>query len=205
MPIFEPRYVLWCAPAFYVLAAKAFVYDSKSNLHKIDRLIFVVQAIVLTSISIIGLYVQFHSPLRYDIRSAVQFVRENWAQGDALVYQIPYTQHTFAYYGFCNGVDVPALTNRCREYAVGYEAPYTNNFMSPEQLDVAMYGVYATSKRLWLIESEPAMWDERGMARAWMMGNLPPTIQADFHGVRVSLHEHKLVFQRVYMPLLQIQ
>jgi hypothetical protein len=42
--------------------------------------------------------------------------------------------------------------------------------------------------RVWLIETESTMWDERGLVRDWFDLALTPSDRQDFRGVNVGLY-----------------
>ena len=192
VPLFEPRYVLWSSPAFYLLAAASL--QMKSRLISILHFTFLI-------FNLIGLLTLFTTPLRPDMRGAAAWVRANWQPGDALIFQMPYGRHAFAYYGL--GEPQAAQAYRKPDGQIGpvFEAPFTNSGSSPEWVALQMAGSQALSQRLWFVESETGLWDARGWVRNWLNDEMPPALSRQFHGLSVSLHTHERQFGRVYLPI----
>ena len=192
VPLFEPRYVLWSSPALYLLAAASL--QMKSRLISILPFTFLI-------FNLIGLLTLFTTPLRPDMRGAAAWVRANWQPGDALIFQMPYGRHAFAYYGL--GEPNSAIAYHKSDGQIGpvFEAPFTNSGSSPEWVALQMAGSQTLSQRLWFVESEAALWDERGWVRNWLNDEMPPALSRQFHGLSVSLHTHERQFWRVYLPI----
>ncbi len=194
VPLFEPRYVLWSSPALYLFAAAS--WQMKSRLIPILHFTFLI-------FNLLGLMTQFTQPLRPDMRGAVAWVRAHWQSGDALIFQMPYGRHAFAYYGLGEPNSASAYRNPDGQTGVVFEAPFTNSVSSPEWVALQMAGTQALSQRLWFVESEAGLWDERGWVRDWLYAEMPPALSRQFHGVSVSLHTHERQFWRVYLPITQ--
>ena len=192
VPLFEPRYVLWSSPALYLFAAAS--WQMKSRLTLILQLTFLI-------LNCLGLIAQFTQPLRPDMRGAAAWVRVHWQSGDALIFQMPYGRHTFAYYGLGEPRSASAYRNPDGQTGVVFESPFTNSGSSPEWVALQMAGTQALSQRLWFVELEAGLWDERGWVRDWLNATMSPVLSRQFHGVSVSLHTHERQFWRVYLPV----
>ncbi len=170
--VFQPRYVLWSAPGLYVLAG--------AGLARMG--VFRVPAIAgMLLIGLLGYAGQVVNPIRPDLRGAVGVVRENWADGDGVVFQISYAKHGFEYY--TRGAQRPSLTT--------LDGPYTNDGMSEDEVGQALAGVTQQSKRIWLYETESEMWDERGMTRGWLDANWRLADRREMRGATGSLYERQ--------------
>ncbi|MCW1969788.1 MAG: hypothetical protein KIH69_016875, partial [Anaerolineae bacterium] len=192
VPLFEPRYVLWSSPALYLLAATS--WQLKSRLVPILHFTFLI-------FNLLGLIAQLTQPLRPNMRSAAAWVRANWQPGDALIFQMPYGRHAFAYYGLGEPSAAHAYRKPDAHTGTVFEAPFTNFGSSPDWVALQMAGTQALSQRLWFVESEADQWDERGWVRDWLHSEMPPVLNHEFHGVSVSLHTHERQFRRVYLPI----
>jgi hypothetical protein len=100
--------------------------------------------------------------------------------GDAVVFQIPYGRHSFTYYA--DRLGKPLDPSRI------IEAPFTNYGMDEAQVAAELTSVSAGVPRVWLIETESTMWDERGLVRDWFDLALTPSDRQDFRGVNVGLY-----------------
>lgn len=192
-PVFEPRYLLWCAPAFIIFMAHG-VMAIRRALPMVAGFLLV----IVSGISIIGMVSQNVNPIRPDMRSAARFVASSMQAGDLFVFQMPYTRYSFEYYA-SNGAPSSALEpselstdglqilSGMRERLI--EAPFTNNGASSDFAAWVLQPLTNRTSRLWLIESESEMWDERGLVREWFDKYLNVATRGKFHGVTATLYE----------------
>ncbi|NJM42557.1 MAG: hypothetical protein HC853_18355 [Anaerolineae bacterium] len=189
--MFEPRYVLWCAPALYVLVGAGIQGLGGRGW----RLVQGACLGLLSSISLLGLAAQTVQPIRPDLRGGAVFIANRWQPGDPLVFQIPYNKYGFEYY----------LARHSPLVARHFiEAPYTNYGMSLAEVAAELRRQLPPNRRVWLIETEPGMWDARGLVRQWFDDTLPLIERRSFNGVVISLHKPERTFQyTVYLPVIQ--
>ncbi len=191
-PVFEPRYVLWSAPALYILAA----YGLSCLMPRLP-LAGGMLAVLISLASLIGLAAQFEFPIRPDLRGAAQAVASQMQSDDLFVFQIPYTRYGFEYY-LPQEVMNPSLesgpmpADGLRTLA-GFrgrivEAPFTNGAASVADVAAALQPLEARSPRIWLIESEAAMWDRRALVRAWFDQNMAVVWRGTLRGITVTLY-----------------
>jgi 4-amino-4-deoxy-L-arabinose transferase-like glycosyltransferase len=192
-PIFEPRYLLWLAPALYILAAAGIAWV----MHR-SRWMGYVAITALSTVSLIGLFSQLTLPIRPDMRGAARYVASQIKPDDVFVFQIPYTRYAFEYYlprfttqwpveGTPNPVDGLSTLQGLRDRIV--EAPFTNAGAMPDDVSAAMQPLLQDPHRTWFIEAEASMWDEQAMVRAWMDQHMHLLQRQNLHGVTVSLYE----------------
>jgi mannosyltransferase len=209
-PVFEPRYVLWSAPALYILVGVGLAW-----LWSRLPLVTLALAALLAATSLWGFVAQLTYPIRPDIRGAAQFVAQDMQPGDLFVFQIPYTRYGFEYYlpRFApqlplepSGVPDDGLVTLQGLRARIVDAPFTNYGMTLEALDAPLAPVKARSQRIWLVESEAPMWDTRGLVRAWFDGHMPLAERRELRGVTVSLYALRLE-NKSFLPVFlgQIQ
>jgi len=179
MPIFQPRYVLWSAPALFLLMGVGLA--CLFRVERAGRLVASLLIVAVSAISLAGAAAQVINPIRPDVRSAVAYVTQRARPGDAIVFQIPYMRHSFAYYAERFGYPLDRLRV--------IEAPYTNHGMTPDDAAWTMRSLIGASSRVWLFESEAAMWDRGGLVRRWFDGELDASERRDFRGVAVGLYQ----------------
>jgi 4-amino-4-deoxy-L-arabinose transferase-like glycosyltransferase len=179
LPIFQPRYVLWSAPALYLLAGTALARLRADA--RLGQLASTLALMVLSAVSLSGLVSQVINPVRPDLRGASAFIASAAQPGDVIVFQIPYGRHGYAYYAQRIGAQIDATQI--------IEAPYTNYGMSEEEVQATLLPAIGAASRVWLYETEPGMWDQRGLVRSWLDSALTPLNRREFRGVSVGLYE----------------
>ncbi len=182
-PIFTDRYLVWAAPAFYALVAAGLVW-----LESLSRIVARVSIAALLVVSGHGLYVQASQPIKPQFELAATFVEARKAEGDLLLFQIPYNHFVYDAYVVPDASASSAQTTWA-------EAPYTNwqDAAGGYQVDAAEVGremrrIVAGYDRVWLIYSEASLWDERELVRGWLDGNYRLGETAHFTGVSVFLY-----------------
>jgi len=148
-PVFEPRYLIFVAPAFYLLTAW--------GLLALSRLSWVAAGLSLglvLSFSLLGVWVQANTPIKSDFRRAAAYVMARHQDHTPIMFQMPYVRYTFDYY--FDG-DYVAL-----------EGPWTNDAQARAQVDGEMARLMADHTDVWLVASESWLWDSQDLARAWL-------------------------------------
>jgi 4-amino-4-deoxy-L-arabinose transferase-like glycosyltransferase len=170
-PIFTDRYLIWSAPAFYLLVGAGLDQIARwLERGPVDGLRFLL--LVLLAFMLIGdgvnLYRQVVRPIKPQFREATRYLYARRAPDALLLFQIPYNHIVVGYYA-------PAPLDPWAE------APYTNwrsddGSYQVQAGDVAdqMRELTAGYEEVWLIYSEATMWDERELVKAWLEthGNL---------------------------------
>jgi hypothetical protein len=187
-PLFTDRYLIWTAPAFYLLVglgleslwrfgdrsrgsrSRDFGETSASSVEPFDRPAFGRAAVLLLAGIIlvfngVNLWRQATVPMKSDFRAAAAYVADRHAPGELIVFQIPHGRYTFDYY-FPGG-----------EYAWA-EGLYTNHrtpdgayLLSDQQAAHHMRDMAAGYDAIWLVATEAGMWDQRGLVQAWLEAN----------------------------------
>jgi mannosyltransferase len=197
-PVFEPRYLLWCAPALYVLVGAGLGRLEIGDWRLvclISNLQSLISVLVLTTISLLGLAAQITQPIRPDLRGGAAFIASQHQPSDLLVFQIPYNKFGFEYYFTRHS---PLATRHF------IEAPYTNYGMSRTEMAAELRRQLPPNRRVWLIETESGMWDARGLVRQWVDESLPLIERRSFNGVTLSLHQpERTLNYSTYLPWIQ--
>ncbi len=149
VPVFEPRYLIFVAPAFYILAARGIV-----ALGRFSPPVAAVTLAVVLVVNSVAIGIQATQPLKSDFRQAAAFVAGRREQQEPVLFQMPYIQYTFDYY-----YPRPFVT---------LEAPWTNGDRPQAEINKAMSQLTAPYTSLWLVESEDALWDNRDLVLAWL-------------------------------------
>lgn len=149
-PLFTDRYLIWIAPAFYLLVALGIVAWAR----RIRGLGPALLGLLLV-LDIQSIHAQVTTPFKSDFRSAAAYVAARIQPGDLVIFHIPYVRYTFDYY-----YRGPAYT-----WADGL---WTNAGLSEAEADTALRGLTQGYRAVWLVESESEMWDRRGLMRRWL-------------------------------------
>lgn len=173
-PIFTERYLIWTMPAYLGLMALGCIAFAR-----IWRPAGVALLIALLAVAGASVIAQGSQPIKSDFRAAAAYVLAARQQGDVLVFQIPYNRHTFSYYA--NGRYDP--DDRSLPWADG---PYTNNGMTEAEAAAWLTRSLGGAPAAWLIASEVAMWDSRGLTEAWFAAHGRITDRAEFARVTVT-------------------
>jgi hypothetical protein len=186
-PLFTDRYLIWTAPAFYFLIAQALVTLAGSG----DWTRWVVVPLLGGTLlaSLVNLQLQASEPIKADFRAAAAYVagygetHHGSAEPQAgsfeelIIFQIPYARYTFDYYFPMEGYPhAEGLYTNHRGPSGGYQ-------MGKDQAWQQMRAMTASHDAAWLVASEVAMWDERGLVKEWL----------DTHGLRVAEAHFKRV------------
>jgi uncharacterized membrane protein len=207
-PVFEPRYVLWSAPALYILVGVGLAW-----LLARATTTAVLLAVLLSVASVWGIVAQVIYPIRPDVRGAAQAVAQTMQPGDLFVFQIPYTRFGFEYYLPMFAPELPVdaqprpddgmrTIQGLRERIA--EAPFTNYGVTMDDVNAQLGTLLTHGQRIWLVEAEVPMWDDRGLVRAWHDEHMQLADRREWRGITVSLYENDLKYRR-FLPLIHME
>ncbi len=179
-PIFTDRYLIWSAPAFYLLIAIGVIWLRC----RLGRAVLLV-VLPLLVIQGHGIVAQTAYPIKPQFPEAVATVEAQREARDLLLFQIPYNHYVFDFYSK-DGL------------GAWHEAPFTN-WREPDgsfRVDgtyVAreMRGLVSGYDRVWLIYSEAALWDERELVKAWLDENYDRLETEELHGVTLFVYARR--------------
>jgi len=146
-PLFTDRYLILALPAFCLLLAL--------GADAVDRLIpraFPSLLLVCLLAFIPFLWIQSHTPIKANFRAATAYIRQQMQPGDAVMYLMPYIQHSFAYYG----LQPERLI----------DPPYTAG-MDTARAAVELSRRIGDTRRVILVLSEAGFWDPPGFIEPW--------------------------------------
>jgi mannosyltransferase len=210
-PLFTDRYLIWTAPAFYLLVAKGLA--SFAAPRDWSRWIIVPLLGAIVVVSGVNLWFQGTTPIKADFRAAAAYVAGYWegipageashqddggpthtiylpAIGsdsmqfdDLIVFQIPYARYAFDYYFAVEDYErADGLYTNHRGPSGGYQ-------MSEQQAAQQMEAITRGHDAAWLVATEVAMWDERDLVREWLDENGQRIAEAHFNRIDVYLFD----------------
>jgi hypothetical protein len=174
-PLFTNRYLIWAAPAFYLLASAGFV--GLTRLGRRGALVAWGLLLVILIGNGRGLLYQATEPIKPDFRAAAAYLEDHYRSGDLVVFHLSYLEGNFDYY-----FD--------REY-IGWGAPAPAGGLTDDDIDIYMQAQTKGHATVWLVLSESQMWDPNGQIKSWMDAHAvtPPQEQSFAH---VSVYRYQL-------------
>jgi hypothetical protein len=170
MPIFTDRYLIFVAPAFYlILACGLAAVKRRSNA------VFALCMALVLALDVQSIWTQSHTRLKSDFRSATRYFTLHREPEDLVIFLMPYVRHTLEYY-----------------YRGDYhwaDGPYTNDGMSESELEAILSKMTEGCRSIWLVASEAELWDERELVKAWLDGNGKLVKEEEFTRVRLYRYE----------------
>ena len=166
MPIFADRYLIYVAPAFYLLLARGLTAVGRRS-----KVLFAGCLALLLLFDARSLWTQAHTRIKSDFRAAASYFAAHRGSDDVVIFLIPYARHTFEYY-----------------YRGDYswaDGPYTNGGMSEEEVAAILEEMTAGHRAVWLVASEEELWDERGLVKGWLDANADLVAEVEFARVRL--------------------
>lgn len=205
-PLFTDRYLVWSAPAFYLLAAAGLASIAAARGWIRWAVVPLMGAILAFSGA--NLWQQATVPVKSDFRAAAAYVadyqeprettRDQTAPGtsrftcylplisadfdDLIIFQIPYGRYTFDYYFPIDEYpwDEGLYTN--------HRAPDGSYRMSEREAAWRMAEMTKGYRVIWLVATEMPMWDERRLVKKWLDENAERV--AEGHFVRVDVYRY---------------
>lgn len=205
-PLFTDRYLIWTAPAFYLLVAVGLA--SLWRFGGWGRWAVVLLTGTIFLLNGVNLWRQATVKIKSDFRAAAAYVADyrtsdepivlhlydkgydfkyylplvvsdRHAFDGLIVFQIPYGRHPFDYYfpedeyPWAEGL----YTN--------HRSPGGSYLMSEQEAACRMQEMTAGYDVVWLVATEAAMWDERGLVQMWLEANAQRVDEAQFTHVNV--------------------
>ncbi len=202
-PLYTARYLIFVLPAYLLLVAGGGMAIARRS-----RMLAGLLVAVLLGLNGWGLWLQATTPLKADFRAATRYVLSRLSPWEVVLFQIPYGRYSFDYYARHLPPKVPGAGRPSWKQPAGSyraflpqvlrpggepyrwaEGPYTNAGMSAAELDRRMAEIAAGSRAVWLIATEVALWDERGLVQAWLEQHAVLRDEAQWVRVAVYLYE----------------
>ena len=213
-PLFTDRYLIWSAPAFYLVVASGLAFFLQFR--GWGPWVAVPLLGVILVFNGVNAWRQAAVPIKSDFRAAADYVSnydsadersipessydglsvrvylpvvgaagvDKVLAGDLIIFQIPYGRHTFDYYSSEQGYS----------WADGYytnrRAPDGSYSVTEQENAQYMQEITARYGAAWLVATETAMWDERGLVQAWLETNAQRVDEAHF--ARVDVYRYVL-------------
>jgi mannosyltransferase len=174
-PIFTNRYLIWAAPALYLLTAAGFV--ALARFGRSGALVATGLLLVILVGDGRALLHQATQAIKPDFRAAAAYIEERYQPGDLIIFHLSYMETNFDYY--------------YEGEFEGWGAPAAGSGLSQTDIDWDMRTNTSGHDTVWLILSEAQMWDPQGLVKAWM----------DAHAT-VPPDEHVFAYVSVYRYIL---
>ncbi len=197
-PMYTARYLIFVQPAYLLLLAVGMVAIARQS-----RLLGGMLLVAVLVASGMGLWLQAREPIKTDFRAATSYLVDRMGPNDLVLFQIPYGRHSFDYYREQTSphpgaqstrgefrVFLPLVAGEGAEPYLWAEGPYTNAGMDPNELDRRMGDIADGAQAVWLVATEVALWDERGLVKTWLDDHARLTSEAQF--VRVAVYRYQL-------------
>jgi 4-amino-4-deoxy-L-arabinose transferase-like glycosyltransferase len=170
-PIFNERYLIFIAPAFYIFTARGAL-----ALARLWKPLGALALVALLLVNLAGLWVQYSQTIKPDFEGAAALYAAQRQDGDQIIFLIPQAQGVFEQV-------LPAGAGRF------LAAPYANRPADQMRLDRRMRELVGAGGRVWLLESEAALWDRQGAIAGWLEAHGRRVLRAPLHLVTISLYE----------------
>jgi hypothetical protein len=189
-PMFTDRYLIWCAPAFYLALGSGIAFLGDIHLPGIreQRILSVVLLASLLILDIGNIHQQATVPVKPEFHRAAAYLKEHRGPDELLLFQIPYNHIVFDYY-----YDPPL--------APWAEAPFTNwrqpdgsYLKGADYVAAEMHRLIQDKTDVWLIYSEVSLWDDRELVKRWLdtHGQRLDDVHFGVHFHLVSLYHYTL-------------
>ncbi len=196
-PVFTARYLIYVLPALMLLLA-----SGVGALASYSRVLTGVTVLGLLAMNSRGLWLQANVPLKADFRAATECLAKRLDNNDLIIFQIPHGRFSFAYYldrerrpaspqdsELRHRTYLPTVLGGGQSYRWA-DGLYTNSGMGPDEVESRMEAMTEGSRTVWLVASEVAMWDARGLVQAWLDNNASSSDVVEF--TRVTVHHYEL-------------
>jgi drug/metabolite transporter superfamily protein YnfA len=184
-PVFTDRYVLWIAPALMMLMALGAVVVRTHALW-LGRTLAAGLAIYVLAMWLYGGWQQKTLPMKYDLRAGVGYVEARRTPDELLILQIPYLEWAYRYYTSDQGTR--PFANSDARLGRWMEGLWTNHGWSDDEawadVHARMVEATADAETVWLLRSEPEMWDSRRLMEQWLEEHGDVIARAAFVGVQ---------------------
>lgn len=167
LPLFTERYLIWTMPAVYAMASLGV-----TALRRWSGVAYASLALLMV-LFLVGIGYQVRFPIKPDMRGAVSYVEARRSPESKVMLHLGYLVHAYTYYA-------PGA----RPHLVEAPAPGPQGTLEQTGADILRRLNGATD--VWLVESESAMWDPKGLVRQWFDQNAERVEETTFIGVRVT-------------------
>jgi mannosyltransferase len=209
-PLFTDRYLIWTAPAFYLLVALGLA--SFQRIGGWCRWAVVPLASAILAFNSVNLWQQAAVPIKSDFRAAAAYVADYHTPDEPIIPRVTNESPTFERTFKCYlplVVSTSPTSDELTVFQIPYgrytfdyyfteeeypwaEGLYTNHrapdgsyLMSEGEAAYHMRKMTAGYHAVWLIATETTMWDERGLVQAWLETNAQRVDEAHFTQVDV--------------------
>lgn len=187
-PVFTDRYLIWSLPATMILLALG-IQVIRHGLGRAGPAAAWTATAVILGLWCVVAWNQMTMPIKYDLRAAVEYVAQRRIDDDLLVLQIPHLEYAYRYYtGDRSGNPFADSDVRLGPWMGGLWTNYgAGDAETAAEVERQMALLTSGRRRIWLMLSEPEMWDQRRLMDAWLAEHSQIIDRADFRGVQARL------------------
>jgi hypothetical protein len=189
-PVYTDRYIIWSAPAAMLTLALG-VRVTATSLGRFSYPIALLLTVYIVGYGLFAGWQQKAATIKYDLAGAVEYVSQRRSTDTLLILQIPHLEYAYRYYTSDQGAMPFAESDRrLGRWSGGL---WTNGGAADDQaraeVDAQMQRLTAGQHELWLMLSEPEMWDRRRLMDEWLNRHAALVEQGNFHGVQARRYQ----------------
>lgn len=189
-PVYTDRYIIWIAPAAMILLALG-VRALYQNSGRIATPLVVLLLLYMLSLWLQMGWRQKNETIKYDLRSAIDYVAARRSPETLLVLQIPHLEYSYRYY--TSEYDLALFAESDPRLGRWVGGLWTNGGLPDEQArtiaNQQMQEITAGVQEFWVLSSEVEMWDTRHLMDAWLNEHGQLVDKAEFHGVHARHYQ----------------
>ncbi len=185
-PMFTDRYLIWCAPAFYLALGNGIASLGGIRFPGIkkQRTLSIVLLACMIGLDIGNIHQQATVPVKPEFHKAAAYLRDNREPDELLLFQIPYNHIVFDYYYS------PALAPWAEAPFTNWHRPDGSYLKGVDYVDAEMQRLIQDKTGVWLVYSEVSLWDDRELVKQWLDTHGQCLDKVHFH--LVSLYHYTL-------------
>jgi hypothetical protein len=189
-PVFLPRYVIWIGPAVMMLVAIGIQLVWRNRTRWARPLAWALVIYVVLFWGVVG-WQEKALDFKPDLRGAVDYISQRRQPDDLLILQVPHLEIAYRYYSGDQSAAPFAGSEERLGWWVG--GPMTNTAHQDDESSARMVAqdmdaATAGATNVWVMLSEDALWDTRGLLIEWLNRHAVLVDAADFHGAAVRLY-----------------
>jgi uncharacterized membrane protein len=184
-PIFTDRYVIWIAPAAMLALGLGVVVVLRYG-WRLGPALAGMLVVYVVGFWLVAGWQQKTLPMKYDLRSGVQYIAARRTPDALLILQIPHMEFAYRYYSSDFGPRPFAESEaRLQPWMPGLWTNYgADDAAARATVDRQMQPATPFTE-IWVLRSEVEMWDNRYLMDAWLDAHGTAVEEAQFHGVQV--------------------
>jgi len=189
-PVFTERYVIWIGPAslfFMALGLRVLVDNSGRIAWPVSIIFLLYMAGLWGGVA----WQQKVKVIKYDLRTAMQYVDGRRSPDDLLILQIPHQEWAYRYY--TSDFEPNPFTDSDARLGWWVGGPYTNwergDDVERAEVNTYLSNATAGADDVWVLLSEATLWDRRRLMDEWLAAHGTLKMEKPFAGVTVRQYQ----------------